>query len=118
MHQIPVLIAVVKDGSTDEIREGSPWTMVFMDDFRVCSKRRETEEVLVCRVVKVRSSKTEKMCVNKRQGDGKESTGEMEWVEQSGRNYLRMKGIYKHGESLQKKKKSLSHLHICHCRWQ
>ena len=33
----PFLFAVVMDGLTDEVRQESPWTMLFADDIVVCS---------------------------------------------------------------------------------
>ncbi|WP_139267332.1 reverse transcriptase domain-containing protein, partial [Escherichia coli] len=70
----PVLFAVVIDRLTDEVRQESPWTMMFADDIVICSESREQVEenlerwrfALERRGMKLSRSKTEYMCVNER----------------------------------------------------
>ncbi|KAF7698187.1 hypothetical protein HF521_004697, partial [Silurus meridionalis] len=74
----PFLFAVVMDRLTDEVRQESPWTMMFADDIVICGESREQVEkslerwryALERRVMKVSRSKTEYMCVNEREGSG------------------------------------------------
>ncbi|KAF7647582.1 hypothetical protein LDENG_00169870 [Lucifuga dentata] len=40
----PFLFAVVMDRLTDEVRQESPWTMMFADDIVICSESREQVE--------------------------------------------------------------------------
>ena len=40
----PFLFAMVMDRLTDEIRQESPWTMMFADDIVICSESREQAE--------------------------------------------------------------------------
>ena len=62
------------DRLTDEVRQESPWTMMFADDIVICSESREQVEehlekwrcVLERRGGKVSCRKTEYMCVNER----------------------------------------------------
>ncbi|XP_065642625.1 uncharacterized protein LOC136074248 [Hydra vulgaris] len=75
----PFLFAIVMDRLTDEVRQESPWTMMFADDIVICSESREQVEVnlerwryaLESRGMKVSRSKTEYMCVNERADGGK-----------------------------------------------
>ncbi|KAK3517885.1 hypothetical protein QTP70_026212 [Hemibagrus guttatus] len=61
-----------------EVRQESPWTMMFADDIVICSESREQVEenlerwrfALERRGMKVSRSKTEYMCVNEREGSG------------------------------------------------
>ncbi|KAK3508713.1 hypothetical protein QTP70_004268 [Hemibagrus guttatus] len=61
-----------------EVRQESPWTMMFADDIVICSESREQVEqnlekwrfALERRGMKVSHSKTEYMCVNEREGSG------------------------------------------------
>ncbi|KAM7373883.1 hypothetical protein PAMP_006573 [Pampus punctatissimus] len=70
----PFLFTMVMDRLTDEVRQESPWTMMFADDIVICSESREQVEeklerwrfVLERRGMKVSRSKTEYMCVNER----------------------------------------------------
>ena len=70
----PFLFAVVMDRLTDEVRQESPWTMMFADDIVICSESREQVEeklelwrfALERRGMKVSRNKTEYMCVNER----------------------------------------------------
>ncbi|MFY0383419.1 RNA-directed DNA polymerase, partial [Bacillus sp. YIM B13582] len=74
----PFLFAVVIDRLMDEVRQESPWTMMFADDIVICGESREQVEkslerwryVLERRGMKVSRSKTEYMCVNEREGSG------------------------------------------------
>ncbi|KAK3534100.1 hypothetical protein QTP86_002207 [Hemibagrus guttatus] len=71
----PFLFAIVMDQLSEEVRQESPWTMVFADDIVMC--REQVEEnlerwrfALERRGMKVSRSKTEYMCVNEREGSG------------------------------------------------
>ncbi|KAK3573416.1 hypothetical protein QTP86_024633 [Hemibagrus guttatus] len=74
----PFLFAIVMDQLSEEVRQESPWTMMFADDIVICSESREQVEenlerwrfALERRVMKVSRSKTEYMCVNEREGSG------------------------------------------------
>ncbi|KAK3559717.1 hypothetical protein QTP86_017709 [Hemibagrus guttatus] len=74
----PFLFAIVMDQLSEEVRQESPWTMMFADDIVICSESREQVEenlerwrfALERRGMKVSRSKTEYMCVNERQGSG------------------------------------------------
>ncbi|KAK3534886.1 hypothetical protein QTP70_000908, partial [Hemibagrus guttatus] len=72
----PFLFAIVMDQLSEEVRQESPWTMMFADDIMICSESREqVEENLERwrferRGMKVSGSKTEYMCVNEREGSG------------------------------------------------
>ncbi|KAK3517653.1 hypothetical protein QTP70_014779 [Hemibagrus guttatus] len=74
----PFLFAVVMDQLSEEVRQESPWTMMFADDIVICSESREQVEenlerwrfALERRGMKVSRSKTEYMCVNDREGSG------------------------------------------------
>ncbi|KAI5606596.1 hypothetical protein C0J50_2095 [Silurus asotus] len=69
---------VVMDRLTDEVRQESPWTMMFADDIVICCESREQVEkslerwryALERRGMKLSRSKTEYMCVNEREGSG------------------------------------------------
>ncbi|KAK3569667.1 hypothetical protein QTP86_002636 [Hemibagrus guttatus] len=73
-----VRCAVVMDQLSEEVRQESPWTMMFADDIVICSESREQVEenlerwrfALERRGMKVSRSKTEDMCVNEREGSG------------------------------------------------
>ncbi|KAK3551371.1 hypothetical protein QTP70_016656, partial [Hemibagrus guttatus] len=74
----PFLFAMVMDQLSEEVRQKSPWTMMFADDIVICSESREQVEenlkrwrfALERRGMKVSRSKTEYMCVNEREGSG------------------------------------------------
>ncbi|KAK3534374.1 hypothetical protein QTP86_014445, partial [Hemibagrus guttatus] len=74
----PFLFAIVMDQLSVEVRQESPWTMMFADDIVICSESREQVEenlerwrfALERRGMKVSRSKTEYMCVNEREGSG------------------------------------------------
>ncbi|KAK3536209.1 hypothetical protein QTP86_000185 [Hemibagrus guttatus] len=74
----PFLFAIVMDQLSEEVRQESPWTMMFADDIVICSESREQVEenlerwrfALEGRGMKVSCSKTEYMCVNEREGSG------------------------------------------------
>ncbi|KAK3545937.1 hypothetical protein QTP70_016961, partial [Hemibagrus guttatus] len=74
----PFLFAIVMDQLSEEVRQESPWTMMFADDIVICSKSSEQVEenlerwrfALERRGMKVSRSKTEYMCVNEREGSG------------------------------------------------
>ncbi|KAK3552267.1 hypothetical protein QTP86_006076 [Hemibagrus guttatus] len=74
----PFLFALVMDQLSEEVRQESPWTMMFADDIVICSESREHVEenlerwrfALERRGMKVSRSKTEYMCVNEREGSG------------------------------------------------
>ncbi|KAK3521330.1 hypothetical protein QTP70_003176 [Hemibagrus guttatus] len=74
----PFLFAIVIDQLSEEVRQESPWTMMFADDIVICSESREQVEenlerwrfALERRGMKVSRSKTEYMCVNEREGSG------------------------------------------------
>ena len=78
LHQGSVLssffFAMVMDRLTDELRQESPWTMMFADDILICIESREEvneklerwKYALERREMKVSLSKTEYMCVNER----------------------------------------------------
>ncbi|KAK3512681.1 hypothetical protein QTP70_022641 [Hemibagrus guttatus] len=63
---------------SEEVRQESPWSMMFADDIVICSESREQVEenlerwrfALERRGMKVSRSKTEYMCVNEREGSG------------------------------------------------
>ncbi|KAK3524760.1 hypothetical protein QTP86_002555 [Hemibagrus guttatus] len=73
-----VRCAVVMDQLSEEVRQESPWTMMFADDIVICGESREQVEenlerwrfALERRGMKVSRSKTEYMCVNEREGSG------------------------------------------------
>ncbi|KAK3551366.1 hypothetical protein QTP70_016655, partial [Hemibagrus guttatus] len=66
------------DQLSEEVRQESPWTMMFADDIVICSESREQMEenlerwrfALERRGMKVSRSKTEYMCANEREGSG------------------------------------------------
>ncbi|KAK3517214.1 hypothetical protein QTP70_001135 [Hemibagrus guttatus] len=74
----PFLFAIVMDQLSEEVRQESPWTMMFADDIVICSESREQVEenlerwrfALERRGMKVSCSKTEYMCVNEREVSG------------------------------------------------
>ncbi|KAK3515291.1 hypothetical protein QTP70_013489 [Hemibagrus guttatus] len=72
----PYLFAIVMDQLSEEVRQESPWTMMFADDIVICSESREQVEenlerfALERRGMKVSRRKTEYMCVNEREGSG------------------------------------------------
>ncbi|KAK3557123.1 hypothetical protein QTP70_024638 [Hemibagrus guttatus] len=74
----PFLFAIVMVQLSEEVRQESPWTMMFADDIVICSESREQVEenlerwrfALERRGMKVSRSKTEYMCVNEREGSG------------------------------------------------
>ncbi|KAK3522353.1 hypothetical protein QTP86_007634 [Hemibagrus guttatus] len=74
----PFLFAMVMDQLSEEVRQESPWTMMFADDIVICSESREQVEenlerwrfALERRGMKVSRSKIEYMCVNEREGSG------------------------------------------------
>ncbi|KAK3539824.1 hypothetical protein QTP70_013337 [Hemibagrus guttatus] len=74
----PFLFAIVMDQLSEEVRQESPWTMMFADDIVICAESREQVEenlerwrfALERRGMKVSCSKTEYMCVNEREGSG------------------------------------------------
>ncbi|KAK3544152.1 hypothetical protein QTP86_003162, partial [Hemibagrus guttatus] len=74
----PFLFAIVMDQLSEEVRQESPWTMMFADDIMICSESREQVEenlerwrfALERRGMKVSRSKTEYICVNGREGSG------------------------------------------------
>ncbi|KAK3564694.1 hypothetical protein QTP86_024843 [Hemibagrus guttatus] len=74
----PFLFAIVMDQLSEEVRQESPWTMMFANDIVICSESREQVEeslerwrfVLERRGMKVSRSKTEYMCVNESEGSG------------------------------------------------
>ncbi|KAK3571280.1 hypothetical protein QTP86_005907 [Hemibagrus guttatus] len=74
----PFLFAMVMSQLSEEVRQESPWTMMFADDIVICSESREQVEenlerwrfALERRGKKVSRSKTEYMCVNEREGSG------------------------------------------------
>ncbi|KAK3525907.1 hypothetical protein QTP70_010961 [Hemibagrus guttatus] len=74
----PFLFAIVMDQLSEEVRQESPWTMMFADDIVICSESREQVEqnlerwrfTLKRRGMKVSRSKTEYMCVNEKDGSG------------------------------------------------
>ncbi|KAK3534263.1 hypothetical protein QTP86_008521 [Hemibagrus guttatus] len=74
----PFLFAMVMDQLSEEVRQESPWTMMFADDIVICRESREQVEenlerwrfALERRGMKVSGSKTEYMCVNEREGSG------------------------------------------------
>ncbi|KAK3516006.1 hypothetical protein QTP70_000892, partial [Hemibagrus guttatus] len=74
----PFLFAIVMDQLSEEVRQESPWTMIFADDIVIFSEIREQVEenlerwrfVLERRGMTVSSSRTDYMCVNEREGSG------------------------------------------------
>ncbi|KAK3525280.1 hypothetical protein QTP86_024914 [Hemibagrus guttatus] len=74
----PFLFAIVMDQLSEEVRQESPWTMMFADDIVICIESREQVDenlerwrfALERRGMKVSRSKTEYMCVNEREGSG------------------------------------------------
>ncbi|KAK3515123.1 hypothetical protein QTP70_007219 [Hemibagrus guttatus] len=73
-----VRCAVVMDQLSEEVRQESPWTMMFADDIVIFSESREQGDenlerwrfALERRGMKVSRSKTEYVCVNEREGSG------------------------------------------------
>lgn len=71
----PFLFAMVMDRLTDEIRQESPWTMMFADDIVLCSETKEQVEgnlerwrdALEKRGMRVSRSKTEYMGLNEKE---------------------------------------------------
>ena len=43
----PLLFAMVMDRPTDEVRQESPWIMMFADDTVICSESRDTDYMCV-----------------------------------------------------------------------
>ncbi|KAK3527314.1 hypothetical protein QTP86_020244, partial [Hemibagrus guttatus] len=82
LHQVsalsPFLFAIVMVQLSEEVRQESPWTMMFADDIVICSESGEQVEenlerwrfALERRGMKVSRSKTEYMCVKEREGSG------------------------------------------------
>ncbi|KAK3542947.1 hypothetical protein QTP70_007280 [Hemibagrus guttatus] len=78
----PFLFAIVMDQLSEEVRQESPWTMMFADDIVICSESREQMEENLerwrfareRRGIKVSRSKTEYMCVNEMEFKYLEST--------------------------------------------
>jgi len=74
----PFLFAIVMDQLSADVRQESPWTMMFADDIVICGESREQVEenlerwrfALERRGMKISRSKTEYMCVNERQNNG------------------------------------------------
>ncbi|KAK3521291.1 hypothetical protein QTP70_003137 [Hemibagrus guttatus] len=74
----PFLFAIVMDQLSEEVRQESLWTMMFVDDIVICSESREQVEenlerwrfALERRGMKDSRSKTEYMCVNERERSG------------------------------------------------
>ncbi|KAK3540870.1 hypothetical protein QTP86_002452 [Hemibagrus guttatus] len=74
----PFLFAIVMDQLSEEVRQESPWTMMFAGDIVICSESREQVEenlerwrfALERRGMEVSHSKTEYMCVNESEGSG------------------------------------------------
>ncbi|KAK2921830.1 hypothetical protein Q8A73_001315 [Channa argus] len=74
----PFLFSLLMDRLTDEVRQESPWTMMFADNIVICSESREQLEenlerwrsALENRGMKLSRSKTEYMCVNERDPGG------------------------------------------------
>ncbi|KAK3536294.1 hypothetical protein QTP86_001395 [Hemibagrus guttatus] len=74
----PFLFAIVMDQLSEEVRQESPWTMMFANDIVICSESREQVEenlerwrfLLERRGMKDSRSKTEYLCVNERKGSG------------------------------------------------
>ena len=74
----PFLFAMLIDWLTNEVREESPWTMMFADDIVICGETREEVEASLERWryalergrIRVSRSKTEYMCVNEMEGGG------------------------------------------------
>ncbi|KAK3535759.1 hypothetical protein QTP70_021074 [Hemibagrus guttatus] len=74
----PFLFAIVMDLLSEEVRQESPWTMMFADNIVIFSESWEQVEenlerwrfALERRGMKVSRSKTEYMCVNEREGSG------------------------------------------------
>ena len=72
------MFALVMDRLPDEVKQKSPWTMMFADNIVICSKSRQQLEenlerwrfTLERRGMKVSRSKTEYMCVNERETSG------------------------------------------------
>ena len=66
------------DRLTDEVRQESPWNMMFTDDIVICSESKKQVErslerwryAIERRGMKVNRSKTEYMCVNERDERG------------------------------------------------
>ena len=75
----PCLLAMVMDRMTDDIREEAPWTMMCADDIVICSEIKERVEdkleswryALERRGMKADRIKTEYMCVNEMQVNGR-----------------------------------------------
>ena len=72
------MFAMVMDRLTDEIRQESPWTIMFADDLVTCGEGRQQGEAnlarwryaLERRGMKVSRSKREYMCVNEKGDSG------------------------------------------------
>jgi len=71
----PFLFAMIMDRLTDDIRQESPWTMMFADDIVICGDSKDQVEeslerwryALERRGMKVSRTKTEYLCVNERE---------------------------------------------------
>ncbi|KAK3563366.1 hypothetical protein QTP86_021842, partial [Hemibagrus guttatus] len=74
----PFLFAIVMDQLSEEVRQESPWTMMFADYIVICGESREQVEenlerwrfALERRGMEFSRSKTEYMCVNEMEGSG------------------------------------------------
>ncbi|KAK3547417.1 hypothetical protein QTP86_018916, partial [Hemibagrus guttatus] len=69
----PFLFAMVMDQLSEEVRQESPWTMMFADDIVICSASREQVDENLEKwrfTLERRGIKTEYMYVNEREGSG------------------------------------------------
>ena len=72
------MLTMLIDWLTNEVREKSPWTMMFADDIVICGETREEvganlerwRYALERRGMRVSRSKTEYMCVNEMEDGG------------------------------------------------
>ncbi|XP_051787950.1 uncharacterized protein LOC127529167 [Erpetoichthys calabaricus] len=92
----PFLFAMMMDRLTNEIRQESPWTVMFADDTVICSDSREQVEetlerwryALGRRGMKVNRNKTEYMCVNEQEVSGMVRMQEVELAKVDEFKYL------------------------------
>ena len=97
----PFLFAMVMDKLTGEVRQESPWNMMFADDIVICSENKEQVErslerwryAFERRGTKVSRRKTEYMCMNER--------GDSETVLLQGVEVPKVKGFRYLGSTVQ-----------------
>ena len=97
----PFLFAMLMDRLTDEVRQESPWNMMFADDIVICERSREQAETslerwrdaLEKRGMKVSRAKTEYMCLSVNDDGGT--------IRMQGRELVRVKEFKYLGSTVQ-----------------